>query len=524
MYFSIFVDTIVFYFIFQLYSVTTLMDYIIGVDIGTSGTKAVAFGIGGEVVAEYRIGYGILNPQPGYFEQEPDTLYMAVIQSIAGVGQAVAHTAPGNRVLGVGFSSAMHGLIAVNEQNAPLTNCIIWADTRSEMFATQLKATAAGLDIYLKTGTPIHPMSPLCKLGWMREHLPATFSHAHKFISIKEYVFFKLFGRYVVDESIASATGLFDSTAFDWYAPALALVGISKAQLSTLVPVTHTLTGLDKQAAKVMGIPEDTPFVVGGSDGCLANLGAHAIAPGDAAVTIGTSGAIRMASSLPKTDSQARTFSYVLTKDLFVLGGAVNNGGVVLSWYNDNFGVAGTTIEDAYQQLAEEAASVPAGAEGLIFLPYLAGERAPHWDANAKGLFFGVQMHHRKAHFTRAVFEGIVYGMYSVGKVLEEISGPVHVIHANGGFARSPMWVQLLADVFNKQVLVKESVESAAKGAFMVALKALNRITDFRDVLEDTVTARYLPDLDNHQRYQENFRLFERLYGRVKDEFYHSPN
>ncbi|SEL27072.1 gluconokinase [Parapedobacter koreensis] len=495
------------------------MDYIIGVDIGTSGTKAVAFSTGGEVIAEHRITYSILNPQPGYFEQDPETLFTAVVQSISGVVQAVGDAFAESRVLGVGFSSAMHGLIVMDEGNRLLTNCIIWADTRSEAFATQLKATATGLDIYLKTGTPIHPMAPLSKLGWMREHLPAVFNRASKFISIKEYVFFKLFGCYVVDESIASATGLLDIEQLDWYAPALALVGVSATQLSALVPITHTLVGLDKQAAADMCLPVDTPFTVGGSDGCLANLGAHAVMPGDAAVTIGTSGAIRMMSGLPKTDRQARTFSYVLTKDLFVLGGAVNNGGVVLRWYNDNFGSTGKAEEEGYQRLAEEAATVAAGAEGLVFLPYLTGERAPHWDANAKGLFFGVQLHHRKAHFTRAVFEGIVYGVYSVGKVLEEIAGPIHVIHANGGFARSSWWVQLLADVFNKPVLVKENVEGAAKGAFIVALKALGMIADFKDIMEDTVIASYQPDLRNHQRYQENFNLFERLYSRVKDEF-----
>jgi gluconokinase len=496
------------------------MNYIIGVDIGTSGTKAIAFRIAGNVIAEYHVGYPLLNPQPGYFEQEPDVLFAAVIQCIAGVVRAVKRTATGSRVLGIGFSSAMHGLIAMDKQDQPLTNCITWADTRSEPFATQLKGTSEGYDIYMKTGTPIHPMSPLCKLYWMRTRLHAVFSKAQKFISIKEYVFLRLFGSYVVDESIASATGLFDIHAFRWHVPALDLAGISSMQLSEPVPITHTLSGLSKRAADDMGIPMGTPFIVGGSDGCLANLGAHAMTPGDAAVSIGTSGAIRMASHSPITDRQARTFSYVLTDNLFVLGGAVNSGGVVLRWYRENFDPAGVPEEAAYERLADEASTVPAGADGLVFLPYLAGERAPHWNARAKGLFFGVQMHHRKAHFTRAVFEGVMYGMYSVGKVLEEIAGPIHVIHANGGFARSPFWVQLLADIFNKQVLVGgESVEDAAKGAYMVALKALGEIPDFGAVNDTTARDTYNPDPGKYGAYMENFKLFERLYDKVKDEF-----
>ncbi|MFC3198988.1 gluconokinase [Parapedobacter deserti] len=496
------------------------MDYIIGVDIGTSGTKAVAFDVFGSIISESYVGYPLLNPQKDFFEQDPDVLFSAVLKAIPQVVRRVNDIWGSARLSGIGFSSAMHGLIVMGEQDRRLTNCIIWADTRAEAFATKLRNTAEGLNIYLKTGTPIHPMSPLCKLAWLREHLPSVFSAAKKFISIKEYVFFKLFGHYVVDESIASATGLFDIYERAWYPPALNLVGILPEQLAKPVPITYRCSGLDRQVALDMQIPDDTPFIVGGSDGCLANLGAGAVAPGDAVVTIGTSGAIRMLSGSPKTDHKARTFSYVLTEELFVLGGAVNSGGMVLRWYKDHFGVGGIDGDQTYSSLAEEAAAVPAGADGLVFLPYLAGERAPHWNADAKGLFFGIQMHHRKAHFTRAVFEGITYGLYSVGKVLEEIAGPVGVLHANGGFARSPLWTQLLADVFNKQVLVRESVEAAAKGAFLVTLKALGRIASFDKAIGNLTSGEiFMPNARQHRAYMENFRLFERLYDRVKDEF-----
>lgn len=493
------------------------MDYIIGVDIGTSGTKAVAFGVSGGVIADHHIGYPMLNPQPGYLEQDPETLFSAVMQSISHVVRTVNTASAAAKLLGVGFSSAMHGLIAMDAQHQPLTNCIIWADTRSEPFATGLKRNPLGQRIYLATGTPIHPMSPLCKLGWMREHAPAVYHAAHKFISIKEYVFLRFFGCYVVDESIASATGLFDINRLDWYGPALDLVGISPGRLSDPVPITHTLSGLDKRIAGQLRIPVDTPFIVGGSDGCLANLGSHAIAPGDAALTIGTSGAIRMVAGRPKTDDRARTFCYVLTKDHYVLGGAVNSGGMVLRWYRDNFGPVGGA--EAYRLLAEEAATVAPGAEGLVFLPYLAGERAPHWNAEAKGLLFGMQLHHRKAHVTRAVFEGICYGMYSVGRALTEIAGPIRTLRANGGFARSPQWVQLLADIFQQEVSVGSSVEDAAKGAYMVVLKALGMIAGFGDVEEGSAPVVYHPDPANAGVYRKNFSLFERLYDKLKDEF-----
>lgn len=496
------------------------MDYIIGVDIGTSGTKAVAFDEGGEVLGEHRVTYPILNPQPCYFEQDPDVLFKAVIVSIAQLVQIVRQVSKGGTLLGVGFSSAMHGVFAVDKQNRPLTHCIIWTDTRSTSFATQLKDTPEGMAIYRATGTPVHPMSPLCKLGWMRTHMPSVHSAAHKFISIKEYVFFKLFGRYVVDASIASATGLFDIHLLKWHAQALEQAGISPDRLSEPVPVTYSITGMDGQLANEMGIARDTPFIVGGSDGCLANLGVNVTQPGHVAVTIGTSGAIRMTSDAPRTDVKARTFSYVLTDRFHVLGGAVNNGGIALQWFRDNFESAAGRREVDFRSLTESAARIPAGSEGLIFLPYLAGERSPHWNAHAKGLFFGVQLHHHKDHFTRAIMEGVIFGIYSVGKVLEEITGPIRVIHASGGFAHSALWLQLLADVFNKQVLVCENIEGSARGAYVVVLKALNKISDFKAIgTQGTAAASFEPDATRHQVYLTNFERFERLYDKVKDEF-----
>lgn len=494
------------------------MEIIVGVDIGTSGTKAVAFCVPGAVLAEVQVAYPLLNPQPGWFEQDPEVLFEAVIKAIAGVVGKVGQQAGIVQRLAVGFSSAMHGLIAMDQDHQPLTNCITWADARSEPFAAKLRSSPGGLDIYLKTGTPIHPMSPLCKLCWLRANLPEVFKKARKFISVKEYVFHRLFGRYIVDESIASATGLFDIHTFQWYGPALDLAGISAGQLSEPVPITYMLSGLTERMANDMGIPADTPFVVGGSDGCLANVGAGAVAHGDAAVSIGTSGAIRMAAGIPQTDNKARTFCYILTRKLFVVGGAVNSGGVVFRWYRDNFGPG--PVSGAYDMLTAEASTIQPGADGLLFLPYLAGERAPHWNASAKGLFFGVQMHHTKAHFTRAVLEGIVYGIYSVGKVLEELAGPVQTIRASGGFAHSPFWVQLLADVFNKRVVVsEESVQDAAKGAYIVALNALDRMAGFTVGDDRSAKTVYEPVVDVHHAYMKNFDLFERLYHRVKDEF-----
>ncbi len=501
------------------------MEYVIGLDIGTTSTKAIAFDTFGKIIAENQIGYPILNPQPSHFEQDCEVIFQAVLQSIAYITRNVPVIDAAYHLAGVSFSSAMHSLIAVNKKGTPLTDCIIWADTRSKNYADQIKNSVQGHDIYMQTGTPIHPMSPLCKLVWMKNHLKDVYESAFKFISIKEYVLFRFFKKYVVDYSIASATGLFNIHTFKWHKPSLDLAGITAGKLSVPVPATFPMMGVDASYARLMGVEITTPFIVGASDGCLANLGSNAIKAGDACITIGTSGAIRVMADEPKSDPKERIFSYILTQQKFVLGGPVNNGGVILRWFRDTF--AQLEVKEAFEKdvdvysiLTHKATTVPAGAEGLIFLPYLLGERAPHWNASAKGTFFGIQMQHTQAHFVRALLEGIIYGIYSVGKALEETTGEIKTIYVNGGFVRSPLWVQILCDVFNKKVVVTESFESSALGAAVVGMKALGFIAGIEEVEKMVpMVETYMPDEVNHNAYMKSFAAFERLYEKLKDEF-----
>ena len=260
------------------------MDYLIGLDIGTSSTKAVAFDLKGHVVSKCNIGYPILNPEPTCSEQCPEEIFQAVIGAIKNVVNENA--CAGNKLLGVSFSCAMHGIIPVNKNGDRLMNCIIWADTRSNEYAEEIKSSEIGHEIYMKTGTPIHPMSPLCKLAWMKDNMSEIFKDTYKFISIKEYVFFKLFGKYVLDYSLASTTGLLDIYELRWNKASLEVAGISEDRLSELVSPTQIFKGIKKEYADFMGIPIEIPFIIGGSDGCLENLGVNAIKKGDAAVTI----------------------------------------------------------------------------------------------------------------------------------------------------------------------------------------------------------------------------------------------
>jgi gluconokinase len=492
------------------------MQYIIGIDIGTSSTKAVAFGMAGEILANANVSYGAFQTAPGYHEQDPEIFFNAVMSTLEEVVQKNA----GNVLTGISFSSAMHGLMAVGEAGNTLTNIITWADLRSKKQAEKLKGSELGARIYRNTGTPLHPMSPLCKLMWMKENEPAIFEVAYKFISVKEYIFFRLFGIYIIDHSIASATGLFDIYSLKWYDEALQTAGIHPRQLSEPVSTTHVVINLAMNYAEALGIPANTPFIIGASDGCLANLGTNAVDPGDTSITIGTSGAVRMISGSPSSDRQQRIFNYVLNEEKYVSGGPINNGVVLLKWYTENFLNHRFSNTEGLDWYFQEASSAEAGCNGLIFLPYVMGERAPVWDADAKGVFFGIHSKHTQAHFMRAIIEGICFALYQVTKSLEETIEPVTNIYASGGFIHSKEWLQILTNIFGKKIHVTNVSDASALGAALLGMHALgilNNLSDAKSFI--AVQETFFPDDDEHSIYMANYAVYASLYHKLKDEF-----
>lgn len=496
---------------------------VIGLDVGTTSTKAVVFGLEGQIRGVYAVDYPIIQPHPAWAEQDPEQILQAVIDSVR---HALFKTGTNaDAVVAVGFSTAMHSLIALDSNGQPLTRAIIWADNRSVKQANRIKGELSGQEIYKRTGTPIHPMSPLTKLLWMKEENPETFTKAAKFVSIKEYILYRLFGQYVVDYSIASATGMLNLEQLDWDKEVLAMLEISSVRLSAPVPTTHILTGMARDMAEKMGLRPGTPFVAGASDGVLANLGVGAIGPGEVAVTIGTSGAIRTVANQPKTDEQGRTFCYALTERHWVIGGPTNSGGMMLRWLRDEFAapemeVAKRLGKDPYDLMIAYAEKVPPGSEGLLFLPFLSGERAPYWNANARGVFFGISLHHKREHFIRAVLEGVIMSVFSVGVALRDLAGPAKDIRASGGFARSAVWRQMLSDVMGRELLVPESHEASSLGAAVLALYAVGEI-DSLDRVKNWIHIlhRHEPDLRNTETYLQIFEMYERVYHKLKDEF-----
>jgi gluconokinase len=368
-------------------------------------------------------------------------------------------------------------------------------------------------------------MSPLCKLMWLRHDHAGLFARAARFAGIKEYVFFKLFGRWLVDHSIASAMGMFNLRLREWDAEALKLAGVAAVKLSEPVPTTYCLRGLTPPLARQLGLASDTPFVIGANDGVLSNLGVNAIHRGQIAVTIGTSGAMRAAVGRPYTDPSGRTFCYVLDQDHWVIGGPVNNGGNVLQWVRDELagaeaGVARELGVDPYDALTESASRIPAGAEGLLFHPYLAGERAPLWNADLRGSFFGLALHHTKAHMIRAVLEGVIFNLHSILPAVEAMTGPAEHIVATGGFAHSALWRQIMADIFNREVVVPQSVESSCLGAAVLGLRALKMAASL-DAVADMVgaTHRHVPNPKNAAVYARLRPIFMAIPRKLEQEY-----
>jgi gluconokinase len=399
----------------------------------------------------------------------------------------------------------------VDENGQALMNMITWADNRSAIIADKIRASSSGEMLYEQTGTPIHPMSPLCKIIWLHENEFELFQQIHKFISIKEYIWFKLFRVFEIDHSIASATGLFDIEKLSWNVNALERCEISSDKLSVPVSTSHMRSDALVSVCKQLGIDSATPFFIGGSDGCMANVGSFAVEPGIAALTIGTSGAIRVANPSSTINAEAMPFNYRLDENTFITGGPVNNGGVALKWYAESFLKKKLQTPQDYDDLLKETETITSGSNGLIFLPYLLGDRAPLWNSEACGVFFGIDSSHTQAHFTHAVMEGILFALYNVCKTMEESGLRIHEIHASGGFVQSELWLQLLADIFGKKVVLMRSEDASAQGAAFLAMKKLNLIEDYKTLMPQSVTT-YLPNSDGHAIYAEKiFPLFRNL-------------
>ncbi|MDR4886334.1 gluconokinase [Fredinandcohnia sp. QZ13] len=479
-------------------------EYVIGLDLGTTSAKAVIFTLNGKVVAEAEDLVTSYYPKQGWVEQDPDEIERSAVKAInMAIQQAKVNK---EDIISLGISAAMHSIICMADNGEALSQALIWADGRSTKQANELMESD-GLEIFSRTGMPIHPMSPLAKLIWMKEIEYIPYTQSSYFLSIKEYLLLKWFNQRVIDYSMASATGMFNGKTFQWDPEVLSKAGITEEMLSKIVPPTYRLTDINPKIADEMGISSEMPFIIGAADGQFANLGIGAISPGEVAVTAGTSGAIRQFTKGFQSNTKHETFCYAFTDEHFIVGGPTNNGGIALQWLKELL-----NYQESFDHFTAEAKKVGPGAEGLFFHPYINGERAPLWNQQARGNFFGMSVTHKTEHFVRAVLEGITFNLYQIGQALEKQAGETEKLYVNGGLARSPLWLQMLADVFGKEVYVPETHHSAAWGAAWTALVGIGKVNSFEEIKNNIPMGEpVVPNQENHEKYKAIYAKYEAI-------------
>lgn len=488
----------------------------LGIDIGTTNIKAALYTYSGKEIFVKSATYPLHTDEFGAATQSANEIKEKVFHVIK--ESTVECASQGLKISFISFSAAMHSLLAVDAKGRPMTPVLTWADRQSEHYLNDLK-NEIGTTIYHKTGTPIHPMSPLMKLYWLNKDHHEIIQKAEKFIGVKEFVLYQLFGEYITDYSIANATGLFNMYTLSWDNEALEVVGISEKKLPKLVPTTEVLRGMNEEIALELGLDPKIPIIIGASDGCLANLGVNAIEQGQVALSIGTSGAIRTVTNRPMTDKNERTFCYALTEEHWVIGGSVNNGGVIMDWAKNRFidhnnsTIVADPKEDSYDLMMQKIETVRPGADDLFFHPYLVGERSPIWRPDAKGSFFGLDIHHQNEHMLRAVLEGINLNLYNVYTAISElIDADAKEILVTGGFTKSDTWLQMIADIFGVNFAVTKISENACLGAAILGLYALGEIEDFSELEKMiAIERRVKPVKSRHQFYRHHFEKYQQL-------------
>lgn len=496
------------------------MECIITIELGTNAVRVYAFDLNGNIIGSLKGYCPTFHSEPDYSEQDPDQIFITMLYVLKNLLNETLHPKK-YKVRCICFSSSMHSVLAVDKRGNPMGHAITWADNRANKEAAELNNSPLGKKIYSATGTPLHPMSPLTKIAWIKNNEKEKFKQVSKFLSLKAYILQQLTGEYVIDYSIASATGLLNIHKIKWEPESLKFAGITAAMLPDLVPVDTKVGKLNKAYQASLGLSADTKILVGSSDGCMAVLGDGVNGEGVATITVEDSGAVRVVSDKVMQDDKQRFFNYLLTENKYISGGPTNNGGVIFEWFTRQFGDFKNPfdLEHTMLELINDASKVPAGSDGLIFLPYLLGERAPIWNPNARGVFFGINIKHEKSHFVRSAIEGILYEIYSIGKTLEE-HRTINSLSINGSFGTLPFFTQMVADIYNKPVRLRQNYQSVSYGSYLLSATEMGIYKSLDEaaktvVLPDLAT----PDKQNNKMYLKYFKIFERLSTKLASEF-----
>lgn len=501
------------------------MAYILGVDIGTSGTKTVLFSEDGKAVASATYEYPLYTPQNGYAEQDPLDWWNA---SVNGIKDVIAESeVNAEDIKGIGLSGQMHGLVMLDAENRPIRNSIIWCDQRTAKEVVEITDKVGADRLIDITANPAITGFTAAKIMWVKNNEPQNYEKCRHILLPKDYIRFMLTGEYATEVSDASGMQLLDIPNRCWSDEVLTKLGIDKALLGKVYESPDITGTITKKVAELTGLKEGTPVVGGAGDNAAAAVGTGVVEDGKAFTTIGTSGVVFAHTSDIAIDKKGRvhTFCCAVPNCWHVMG-VTQSAGHSLKWFRDNFAWAEMETAlamgvDPYYLMDKEAGSVPIGANRLLYMPYLNGERTPHLDPNARGVFFGLSAMHKKKDMLRAVMEGVSYSLRDCVEVMREMDINVSDMMACGGGGTSPLWRQMLADLYACPVKTTVNSEGPALGVALLAAVGAGIYSSVPEACRAVIKADKVqePVEENTRQYEKVYEMYRKLYPAMKQCF-----
>jgi xylulokinase len=484
----------------------------LGVDVGTGGTRALLIDRGGKVIASFASDHAqIRSEHIGWAEQDPEDWWRATLEAIAG-SMAISGSA-GTEIEAVGLTGQMHGCVLLDANGAVLRPALIWCDQRTQPQCDWL-TEKIGFDRLIElTANPALPNFTLTKLLWARDHQPEIFARIAHVLCPKDYVRYRLTGEFAMDLQEASGTLLLDVAHRRWSAEMAEAAGIPMAWLPRLFEGPEICARISTTGAGATGLAAGTPVATGAGDQGAGAVGMGILAPGSVSATIGTSGVVFAATDAPINDKLGRlhTFCHAAPGRWHVMG-VTNGAGLSLRYFRDTFAPTST-----YEELLALAAKAPPGCEGLLWAPYLFGERTPHLDPTARAAFVGITASHTRAHFIRAILEGVAFSLRDTFTLFEELGVPVKAIRLGGGGARGPLWQQIQADVYGHPVDLLEAEEGAAFGAALLAGTGINAWPNLESACAETVRVAETIVPKDSPSMQQAYKRYRRIYPALRD-------
>jgi len=495
-----------------------------GIDIGTTGAKAALFRADGLLLGEGYGEYPVHHPRPGWAEQDPADWWRATCDALRAMMRAA--TAEPGSIGAVGVSAQAPTMLPLDAAGRPVRRALIWMDRRAEEEARFLGERLGEEAIFASTGNRVDPFYVAAKLLWFRRNEPELFVRTHRFVQINGYIAYRLTGSLSMDPVHAALLQLRRWETGEWLDELCSLVGVEPDRFPPIAAGEEVIGTVTARAAEECGLAEGTPVVAGSVDGAAAALEAGALTPGEAAEMTGTSTVLLMPSERAATSPAFIAMPHAVA-GAYLLLGAMSATGASLKWFRDSIASAGSGgAGSSYDRLTAEAAEVAAGSEGVVFLPYMAGERSPIWDTNARGVFFGLTLSTNRGALIRAILEGAAFALRHNVEVAAEAGLSVREIRSVGGGARSRLWNQIKADVLGRPILIPERFLGAPFGGALLAGLGCGEYADIRATVRALAGTRdrYEPDPALRTLYDERYGVYRELSERLRPLFGRAGN